>query len=421
MSESSPRLGLPFIQPSQAQKHVTHNTALESLDCYVQATATEVGSTTPPGVPDEGQTHVIGTGATGLWAGHDGQIAHWTNGAWIFADPVEGFRIWDLTTDSLKVFSNDAWVDVVDFDALETLGINTSADLTNRLAIASDASLFTHDGNGHQLKVNKSTANDTASLLFQTGWSGRAEMGLNGSDDWSIKVSDDGSAWTDALTVDGGSGLLGGAAIQTGPEDGTDGRLWKSHGTQGVFGLGAIHSLDTTDADLIARTGLYRTMNGTLNIPVSDWGHTILHNQFDDQNGSQTLIARDSNAMFARRKNGGTWNDWVPVIPEQGSNANGYYTRFGDGTQICGFRLSVMPTPNAVTSTAFTFPAEFTYNGGSSTDDILLSALPVTSVPQVTVGQTGFTLSGGLGGALNTYRSNSTTTHYSCMAYGRWY
>ena len=64
----------------------------------------------------------------------------------------------------------------------EVLGVNAVADEVNRLAVASEASLFSHDGAGHQVKVNKAAAGDTASLLFQTGWSGRAEMGTTGSD-----------------------------------------------------------------------------------------------------------------------------------------------------------------------------------------------------------------------------------------------
>ncbi|EAQ07718.1 hypothetical protein [Yoonia vestfoldensis] len=36
MSDQSPRLSLPFILPAQAQKHVTHNEAIELLDLIVQ-------------------------------------------------------------------------------------------------------------------------------------------------------------------------------------------------------------------------------------------------------------------------------------------------------------------------------------------------------------------------------------------------
>ena len=37
------------------------------------------------------------------------------------------------------------------------------------------------------------------SLLFQSGWGGRAELGLIGDDDLSLKVSPDGGAWHEAL------------------------------------------------------------------------------------------------------------------------------------------------------------------------------------------------------------------------------
>jgi hypothetical protein len=75
------------------------------------------------------------------------------------------------------------------------LGVNTAADASNRLTVASDASLFTHAGGGHQIKINKNTASNTASLLLQNGFSGRAELGLAGNDDLSLKVSADGAQW----------------------------------------------------------------------------------------------------------------------------------------------------------------------------------------------------------------------------------
>ena len=36
MTTTTPRLGLPFIKAAQAQKHVSHNAALERLDSIVQ-------------------------------------------------------------------------------------------------------------------------------------------------------------------------------------------------------------------------------------------------------------------------------------------------------------------------------------------------------------------------------------------------
>ena len=48
-------------------------------------------------------------------------------------------------------------------------GVNATADATTKFAVAAAASLFNHAGNGHQHKINKNAAGDTASLLFQTG------------------------------------------------------------------------------------------------------------------------------------------------------------------------------------------------------------------------------------------------------------
>ena len=57
-----------------------------------------------------------------------------------------------------------------------------------------------------QQKINKSAAGDTASMLLQTGFSGRAELGTTGDDDLHLKVSPDGSAWNEAIVVDRSTG-----------------------------------------------------------------------------------------------------------------------------------------------------------------------------------------------------------------------
>lgn len=83
----------------------------------------------------------------------------------------------------------------------DSVGINATADATNRLAVASAASLFHHDGDDHRLKINKANTSDTASLIFQSDFSGRAEFGLPGSDDFQVKVSANGATWHTAMAV----------------------------------------------------------------------------------------------------------------------------------------------------------------------------------------------------------------------------
>lgn len=53
------------------------------------------------------------------------------------------------------------------------------------------------------MTINKAAKADTATLLFQSGWSGRAEMGLAGHDGFSIKTSVDGTSWHTALLCSG--------------------------------------------------------------------------------------------------------------------------------------------------------------------------------------------------------------------------
>ena len=72
----------------------------------------------------------------------------------------------------------------------------------------SPASLFDQESGDHRLKINKAAAVDTASLLFQSGYSGRAEFGLAGDDNWRVKVSPDGAAWVEALKVDAATGRV---------------------------------------------------------------------------------------------------------------------------------------------------------------------------------------------------------------------
>jgi hypothetical protein len=91
---------------------------------------------------------------------------------------------------------------------LDKLGVNATADSTNRLSVASAAILLNHAGNGHQAKINKNAASDTASFLFQTNFSGRAEMGTTGDDDFHFKVSADGSTWREALTIARSTGAV---------------------------------------------------------------------------------------------------------------------------------------------------------------------------------------------------------------------
>ena len=217
MSQSSPRLNLPLIQGGQAQKHVTHNEAVEQLDLLVQLVVQDFATGTPPGTAAEGQAWVIGDSPTGDWAGRAGQIASWRGGGWLYVLAQTGWRAWGQAEGEIRVYDGANWAALStappDLNNLAGVGVNASYDATNKLTVAAEATLLNHAGAGHQLKLNKAAVGDTASLLYQTGFAGRAEMGLAGNDDFSIKVSADGSSFTQALRMDAATGITTAAAV----------------------------------------------------------------------------------------------------------------------------------------------------------------------------------------------------------------
>jgi hypothetical protein len=206
MTQESPILSLPLIQPAQAQKHVTHNEAIELLDLIVQLVLIAVDQMAPPDTPVDGASYAVPPGASGAWAGQAGQIASWRGGGWLFVAPQPGWRAFVVDRGAVHHWDGGGWR--LPYDDLPQLGINASADATNRLTIRAAAALFDHDGSDHRIKVNKAGPAQTASLLFQSAYSGRAEMGLTGDDDFAIKTSPDGADWLTAIRVDGTTGRV---------------------------------------------------------------------------------------------------------------------------------------------------------------------------------------------------------------------
>lgn len=209
MPEISQNLSLPYVMPAQAQKHVTVNESLRRLDAVVQLTVKAFEATTPPALVNEGDVFALGVGAAFDWAGQDGMLAHRIENAWQFIDPQTGWRAYGVENGDLRVFDGGAWRLIKgESNNLAALGVNTTADATNRLAVQGAAALFTHEGAGHQIKINKAGVSDDALITLQTNWSTRAQFGLAGGDSFAIKVSD-GSAWFTPVVIKQDSGFVG--------------------------------------------------------------------------------------------------------------------------------------------------------------------------------------------------------------------
>ncbi len=215
-------LKLPLLVAEQAQKHVTHNEALRALDAIVQLAAKDRDLAAPPGSPANGDRYIVAAGPTGAWVGHAADIAVWQDGAWDFHDAREGWRCWVDDENVFLLFNGSAWVDlgafisaaISELQNLTRLGIGTIADATNPFSAKLNKALWTaktaaEGGDGDlRYAMNKETAADVLSLLLQRGFSGRAEIGLIGDDDLTLKVAPDGSSWVTALVVDRTTGQV---------------------------------------------------------------------------------------------------------------------------------------------------------------------------------------------------------------------
>ena len=218
MSDKSANLKLPFIQSAQAQKHVTHNDAITNLDILTQLTIEDKDLTTPPSSPTEGACYIIASSATADWVGKENQIAAWQDGAWRFYEPAEGWVAWIRDEDTQAVFDGTLWNELTasgggggtNLNPVtgDLLGVNATANTTNKFSVNSDATLFNHNGSDHQLKINKNTNADNASVIFQTAFSGRAEFGLTGDDDFHMKVSPDGTTFHEGIVIDKDTGAV---------------------------------------------------------------------------------------------------------------------------------------------------------------------------------------------------------------------
>jgi len=215
MTDRTPRLDLPFVMPAQAQKHVTVNEALARLDILVQAAVLSRTQTTQPASPSEGDGYVLPDAPEGVdWALHaPGRLLVFHEGVWTAIAPWAGLGVYVHDEGLSLVHDGTDWRPLSDqirqLDHQDGLGVGASADAYNRVVIKSPSVLMSAEDGGSgdlRLVMNKAVETATASVLFQSGWSGRAELGLAGEDAFSVKVSADGASWREALNVSASDG-----------------------------------------------------------------------------------------------------------------------------------------------------------------------------------------------------------------------
>lgn len=113
---ATPRLDMPEIAESQANKYITHNLALKNLDGLVQMSVEDLTLVTSPSVSggDDGKCWVV-AGTGGDWSGFTiGDIAQYYDSAWYNYTPEEGWLTYDKSTIRFYYWNASNWADIVE-------------------------------------------------------------------------------------------------------------------------------------------------------------------------------------------------------------------------------------------------------------------------------------------------------------------
>lgn len=205
---NSPKLTLSLLSPSQSQKHVTVNESFRRLDQLAQASVASRTTAAEPGSPSDGDAYILPSSPSGTdWDNFsEHSIAAYQDGAWIEITPKEGWRVWVADDNEFVVFDGSTWDHLSASASLTKLGVNTTADATNRLAVKTPSVLFHRETDDLNVTINKEAAADDARFTFQTAFSTRALLGLLGNDDFTVQVSPDGAQFFNALAIDKDTG-----------------------------------------------------------------------------------------------------------------------------------------------------------------------------------------------------------------------
>lgn len=107
---ASNRFNLPFILPSQAQKHITHNKALDMLDGLLVNAVVSATVVVAPSSPVDGESYIVPLGGS-FGSVPDGGLAIYTSGQWVAVSPPFGFRVLVLDEGRYLVNAGSAgWV-----------------------------------------------------------------------------------------------------------------------------------------------------------------------------------------------------------------------------------------------------------------------------------------------------------------------
>lgn len=141
LPSATSRHGLPLLFSGQAHKEPTLNEALMRVDALLHPVV-EAELATPPGQPEDGESWLVASAATGAWQGRDGQIATYAGSSWHYLEPSEGMRVFDKNVAVFRKF-DAGWQQPA---AISDPSGGTSVDIEARVAIGEICQLLREAG-----------------------------------------------------------------------------------------------------------------------------------------------------------------------------------------------------------------------------------------------------------------------------------
>lgn len=335
-SRTLPGLGLTaYYDLGEDGWNVTLDPDLRLLSMVAQL-AVDSLEAAEPGTPTQGDSVLLTAGV------NNNRIAIYDGGAWVYLQPNPGWQLYDKATDQNYQWDGTSWN--IATEVIRAAGAFMDDEATNLAALkAIDQGLASTDGptfasptiNGTVggTAVTQSATDTTAGRLMKPG-------------DFGIGTEEPPPAFL--------------------PED----------GSQAVTGFASTTTSQSTAIGLPTNSAAIN-MRGFSNRQVQFFG---------------TIGAGFANRFFGRTQNAA--NTWQPLVEfyttgnllgtvsqssgdptgaviERGSNANGEYVRFADGTQIC----THLQTSSGAGNSTWTYPAAF---AASKTDALFANPAPLT-------------------------------------------
>jgi hypothetical protein len=218
MSDNTTRLNLPYLQASQADKHVTFNEVVSILDGLVMGAITARTVADPPATQSAGARYLLPANPIGAWNGHGGKYAYLQDGTWLFREPKVGWILYVEAEQSLIVFNGSSWRviqgPVGPVAQYDQLAIGTPPDsampFNARLNNARFTARTTQDGGDGQvrLSLNRQDSSKSATLSFQTSGQSDTEVSLSGAGGLDFKVRNGANNWLSAASFSHTDGCL---------------------------------------------------------------------------------------------------------------------------------------------------------------------------------------------------------------------